>query len=662
MRNRDKKSLKVIFISSYLLIGILPMMIIAGIFGGIIKQSIYRSQANAMNQISSMVTNNIDIWGDKNIVLVEEVAYSQVIKNGGIEHVEEELKLRIEQDNTIENIFYVDTTGRVLANGLGSLGENMADKEYFQEALKGHSYVSEVFIEDEVPYIAFSAPVRNDGNITGVIISQVAIWGLDNIVGDVIFSEESTIFAFDRKGDVTWHIDKSRIDNENLLDETHEMFMNVVDMALRGNRSTAIIPFDGKSQLVVCNFIDSLNWGTITAIPLNELYAGFIGVIKIGIPVGILILIGIIVLAMRQEARIVKPVTALADLAQRVAKGDLTIKAESDGAKELKVISDAFNEMIYSLRKLAGGIYEKNGNLQEAAETLVTIFKGAEGANKEMAKAMTEISEGAIVQANQTEEVLSGTKDLNEKVEEVKVKLVEINQTIEASKNVLVKAQGEVNGLKEETANQRKLVSNTVQEVSELEGAVGHINKITQTINAIADQTHLLALNASIEAARAGESGKGFAVVAAEIGNLAAQSQSATKDITTILENIQHQTETTKSLMNQIDTTMGEQAKSVAETYEVFKQVEEADKMIINGIIDFSSTVDYIDEFSQNLLKVTGALANIAEESAATTEETTASLQEQLTIMKNLNQLSEDIKENIHELQLSIEHFKIEKK
>ena len=144
--------------------------------------------------------------------------------------------------------------------------------------------------------------------------------------------------------------------------------------------------------------------------------------------------------------------------------------------------------------------------------------------------------------------------------------------------------------------------------------------------------------------------------------NLAAQSQSATKDITTILENIQHQTETTKSLMNQIDTTMGEQAKSVAETYEVFKQVEEADKMIINGIIDFSSTVDYIDEFSQNLLKVTGALANIAEESAATTEETTASLQEQLTIMKNLNQLSEDIKENIHELQLSIEHFKIEKK
>ena len=53
MRNRDKKSLKVIFISSYLLIGILPMMIIAGIFGGIIKQSIYRSQANAMNQFSS---------------------------------------------------------------------------------------------------------------------------------------------------------------------------------------------------------------------------------------------------------------------------------------------------------------------------------------------------------------------------------------------------------------------------------------------------------------------------------------------------------------------------------------------------------------------------------------------------------------------------------
>ena len=80
MRNRDKRSLKVIFISSYLLMGILPMLIIGGIFGGIIRQSIYRSQVNAMNQISSMATNNIDRWGDKNIVLVEEVAYSQVIK------------------------------------------------------------------------------------------------------------------------------------------------------------------------------------------------------------------------------------------------------------------------------------------------------------------------------------------------------------------------------------------------------------------------------------------------------------------------------------------------------------------------------------------------------------------------------------------------------
>ncbi len=659
--SKKERSLKSNFIRSYLIVGVVPLLVLGLVCGGIIQKSIYKSKVNAMNQISSMVMNNMDRWGDQNIILVEEIAYSQVIKSGIKENIQEELGLRIEQDSSIKNIFYVDTTGHVIVNALGSLSQNMAEKEHFKQAVQGVSCISNIFLEDSVPNIAFAAPVRKNGNVIGVIISQIEITKLDNIIGDIFFAEGSKVFAFDRIGNITWHTDPSRINNENLLDNTHTMLKDIVDRSLRGNRSTDIIHFDGQNQLAVGNFIDSLNWGVITAVPISEVYAGFNEVLKIAFPILLILIVFNIILALRQQIKIVKPITQLAEVAQEVANGDLTIKAEVSNLRELQVIGETFNEMVDFLKGLTGNIYEKNGNLQQSAESLINIFKVAESSNKEVIGAMEEISAGAIMQATQTGEVLENTKDLDAKVEEAKNKLVKINQTIEESKYILTKAQGEVANLKEETEIQRRIVNDTVQEVSQLESAVGHINTITQTINSIADQTHLLALNASIEAARAGESGRSFAVVATEIGNLATQSQNAIQDITTILENIQYQTGTTKKLMTQIDTAMSEQTKLVEETYEVFKQIEEADTMIIDNIIDFSSTINYIGEFSKELLGITDSLALIAEESAATTGKTKVSLDKQFEMVDNLNKISENIKENIKELSNSIGNLKIDK-
>lgn len=662
MFKRDHRSLKLVFILSYLAVGIIPLLVIGIVSGMIVKQSMYDSQVKAMNQISSTITNNIDRWGEQQIVLVEETASSQVVKSGIKENIQGELAVKVEQDSSIKNMLYVDAKGNVLVNGLGILMESVSDKDYFNETMKGLSFISNVYEEDNRLYIAFTAPIIEQGITTGAIISQVEITKLDDIVGDIFFADKSTVFTFDSNGNITWHTDKQKIGKENLLDDGHSGFREVMDTSLKGIRRTNTIELDGIEQVVVGNFIDVFNWGVATAVPVTEVYAGFRQVLTASAPIAGILVVMIVICALRQRARIANPITKLSALVQEVANGDLTIKADVCGAKELTVIGEAFNEMTASLRTLTEGIYEKNGNLQEAAEGLIKVFKSAEASNNEMVKAMEGISEGAINQEAQVEEVLSGTQDLDAKVDEAKDKLIKINETIAESKVILVKAQGEVGTLKEETEGQRRLVNNTVQEVNGLEEAVGHINTITQTINAIADQTHLLALNASIEAARAGESGRGFAVVATEIGKLAEQSQSATQDIASILSNIKGQTEATKSLMMQIDTAMSEQAKSVEGTYAIFKQVEEADTMIIKEITDFSNTVDYIGEFSKELLEITDSLSQIAEESTQTTGETTAALQEQLSMMESLNQLSENIKENVHELQQSIGHFKIEDK
>ena len=659
MKHKSKRSLKRVFISSFLMIGIIPMFIIGAIFVEIIRQSIYESQVSTMNQIASIVSNSIDQWGDDQLSLVQEIARLDVIEKGNVEAIYSKLKLKMQQNNSIKDILYVDTKGTVIADGLVALNENMSDKPYFKEALKGYSTISSVAIEDNEPTIYFATPVKRNNQVTGVVISEIAIWGIEQSIGNVFFAKDSTLFTFDCNGWVTWHTDNSKSGNEHLMDGHHKMFEPLVTQALRGNRQTSTVTIEGKRELVVCNYIDSLNWGMMATLPYSQLYRGFNLVVAFALPLmGIACLI-IIGFAIFQQGKVVKPIISLANSVQKVAKGDLTIRAEVRGARELQIMSEAFNEMTQSLQVLVGGVYTKNKKLHETAENMVTIFKNVEVGNKGIVRAMETITGGTVTQAAQTQEVLASTRELSEKIEEAKKNIGEMDYTVGNSKTALVKAQGEVEHLKEETAMQKSLVKQTMLEAEKLQEAVNHINEITQTINNIANQTRLLALNASIEAVHAGESGKGFAVVAERVSDLATQSQQATKDITSILDLIEGQTASTRLLMKQINEKMDQQNDAVDETYKIFMQVENVEEMIIQNVESFDETIDYIHGFGQNLLSVTNNLANIAEENAAGTEESTASLEAQLETISSLNEISTNIKIYVDELQHNIHRFKI---
>ena len=658
-RQEKKISLKTVFRNSFILIGIVPLLIFSMVFIVTVESSIYNNQINAMQQISRMATDVIDQWADENIIIVEELANSQIIVENNIDKIREELKTKIARDNSIRNIIYADLQGNILADGIGSKGKNIKDTSYFEQSISGYTSVSEITVEEDgVPFITFAAPVKVEGKIMGVIISQIEESKLERVVGNVSFSKGSQIFTFNKEGKITWHHDKEKIGQVDLMSEGDKALQEAVHKAIAGNNSVAITKLNGTKTILIYNYVPALNWGTMTTVPYSEFYEGIRRVLNIAIPMLLLIVVGSILLLKLSAKKIVKPIVDLSHLTTQVASGDLSLTASKSAIFEINDISMSFNQMVDSLKGMINNINEQNGTLKEAVTHLNQATKVTEEASQEINVAMGEIVEGVALQASKTDYVLENTKELNVKVQHAQNQVGDIHHCLTDLKTCVESAQEKADQLKESTRTQKNLIHNTTGEVKSLQELVNNIHSIIESIYSITDQTQLLALNASIEAARAGESGRGFAVVAQEISKLAVESQEATENITKILEQIAKQTNVTTKTMDSIVEAMEKQNQDVLHTHDAFTEIKEKEVFITENVNDFEKVVGFIGKFSQGLIDVVNELAQISANCASVTEETTASTQEQLSMIESFNASTKKIEDNIEALQQSVAHFK----
>ncbi|MGN0143646.1 MAG: methyl-accepting chemotaxis protein [Clostridium sp.] len=655
------QSLKSKLIIASLFIGIAPVLILSIISSKIIKSSMYDSEIASLRQISSMITENLDKWGDNNIILVEDIASSQILDSNDLEKISIELKNKHGQDNSIYNIMYVDVSGNILADALGSKNANISSAEYFNDIKKEYSYVSDVMIDEEknFPYIIFSSPVKQDNNIIGYIINKVKTTSIQDSIGNIFYSEEGHILTFNSNGYITYHSGSDKIINENIFDSSSEL-SNGAQRAMEGNFNSINYTYDGETGAAVYNFIPSLKWGTITTTPNSDIYSGFKNVIISAIPVVIFIIAAIVGIALFILKFVMKPVSQMVNLTKTVAQGDLTVQCDLNGSEEIVNIRNDLNEMVKSLRNLVLSIYNKSNELKDASVTLDELASSAQENSKDISKAMDEISTSSVNQASKTDDLLNNVRILDNKIIELTDKLDETNKALTISDTALSKGNDGTRQLKNNTEIQFGLVGDAVKEVQELAQFVSNIDEIIETISDIADQTSLLALNASIEAARAGESGKGFAVVALEVSKLANESQEATSKTAEILNSIRIKANKTTELMNSIDSGMKLQSATVSETIDIFSEITNADNKISDNIKSFNDLIDYIRNFSNDLLMLIETLASSSEESAAVAEEVTASSENQINVIQEVKKSGDIILKIVDELKSNIDKFKTE--
>ncbi|MFS0644592.1 methyl-accepting chemotaxis protein [Siminovitchia sp. 179-K 8D1 HS] len=339
--------------------------------------------------------------------------------------------------------------------------------------------------------------------------------------------------------------------------------------------------------------------------------------IKIMIAIIILTLAICISLGKMLTRIIAQPLNDMANLAEKVAAGDLTETTTIQTKDEVGRLAQSMNKMVMQLR-------ETVGNILRAAENLSASASQVSASTEEIASSSTE-------QANAAQTMNELFKELSEAINAVAQNTEEAAEL--SNKAIQVAQNGEKVVLS--SVEGSNLVS---EQMSRLEEDSNKIGEIIEVIDDIADQTNLLALNAAIEAARAGEQGRGFAVVADEVRKLAERSGKATKQITDIIKGMQDNT--------------NKSVAAVEDGLEFTRKSGEAFKEIIRTVNDTGNKVTEIAGASEEQAAQSAEVLSFIESISAATEEAAASSEETASTAQGLNDLAEQLKQ-------SVESFKI---
>lgn len=356
---------------------------------------------------------------------------------------------------------------------------------------------------------------------------------------------------------------------------------------------------------------------------------------------------------------LVVPLRRVKDFAVSLSEGNLTSDVEIKQRNEMGVAADSLNAARQKINALITSIAGTAQGVEDMTAEFEESFLRMEKSIGEVDIAVEEIAKNITAQASSTSEATGEVGKIAEGIDRTSREVAELRDNSDSMKQLSKQCSDKLEELVQANVRTKEDVVDMREQAEATNEAADAIRQAAGLIDAIADQTNLLALNASIEAARAGESGKGFAVVATEIGALATQSTQAVNEISNIINDLVEKSVRSLQIMEKVNGTVERQVDVLNDTQSIFKDLYTNLDQCMESIVNIESMTGEIERQRQGITTVLDTLNSLAQDNAASSEETSAMTEELGQIVTRSKEMVVDLKGDVDHLMDGIGHFSV---
>jgi methyl-accepting chemotaxis protein len=484
-----------------------------------------------------------------------------------------------------------------------------------------------------------------------------------DLIGNLLHAESleegARMTVVDAEGLVIESSDETAMMGQT-LDITEEL-QQKIEVSTSEDRIISFVTKKNVSEetLVVASEMDN-GWRYITKVPTSSIYGGINNMMSATLLVVVICFVIALLIGVYLAVIISNPINYIRGKMKAVEQGDLTVRSQFSGSRELGSLSDSFNAMTENMSVL---IRDTKGITEQVAEDSVElqqIAKQSATYSKEVISAVESLAEGASDQALDADKTAEIIKELVTQINLTENSFQEVVQVTTKTKRASENASQSIEKLNTSTAKTMALTTNIKTDMGALTNRFKEILGIIDMINAISEQTNLLALNAAIEAARAGDAGKGFAVVADEVRKLASQSSEAAQDISSIVNSIYEMTKKTEEMIESGAEIYQQQEESVKDTEVTFNDIIRDMDNIIHEVDKVYVLLSGLDEIQNEATDSITSIAAISEESASAIQQVLATGNEQAEAAEHLSIMADKLNHVIEGMNEKITSFRID--